>query len=210
MPVGVRGDEDERGRFAVVAHPREARVRPGRDDVEVAVAVDVGREDRARPPEARGYAVLRKGHGPVVLVVVQLAVAADVAGDRVDVAVAVEVRAAEGLGRRRGVRDHPPGEGLGPVVLAPRDRVVVVGRGEDVDVAVAVEVQGVEVVAAEGVVVDDVLREAHARAERRRAADGGDEQDPPLHWSSALSQAEAAHALRGFRGRRCPSWCTHR
>ena len=56
------------------------------------------------------------------------------------VAVAVDVDREDGAAAGRRVGDDVLGEGLGPVVLVPRDRVVVVGRRERVDVAVAVDV----------------------------------------------------------------------
>ena len=114
----------------------------GTQQVDVAVAVDVGRDDAEHlavrdddHPRERLRAVVPEERDLVAL---------PRRGEDVDVAVAVDIdrkeRARPVLLRRDGVFR----ERLRAVVLVPRDRVVVVGRREDVDVRVAVDVRGVD------------------------------------------------------------------
>ena len=109
----------------------------GTQQVDVAVAVDVGREDAERAVLEQSDDALVEGR--VLLLVPRDEVVAAGAGDGVDVAVAVDVGRddAEHLAVRD---DDHPRERLRAVVPEERDLVALPRRGEDVDVAVAVDV----------------------------------------------------------------------
>src|SRR5262245_60487486 len=129
----------------VIAIPGDlVLVEGGRQDVYVAVAVQVRRRHRLGP--VGGGADGAQGEGgdgrPVVLVPGDLVVEGG-GGQDVEVAIPVQVRHRHRVGSVGGGTDGAQREGGvgGPVVLVPGDLAVVVGGGEDVEVAVAVEVR---------------------------------------------------------------------
>mmetsp|Transcript_18395 Transcript_18395/g.60145 ORF Transcript_18395/g.60145 Transcript_18395/m.60145 type:complete len:320 (+) Transcript_18395:531-1490(+) len=144
----VVGEGDEHVEGLVVAHVREDRADGPRVGAGVVVVAGAGRArgGRATAHGAGGGVAavedqpdVRQSARGVVVVEHDLLGAVE-RRDDVDVAVAVDVDREDGAGGSPRVRDDALDEGLGAVVLEPRDRAVAGGRRQRVDVAVAVDV----------------------------------------------------------------------
>ena len=195
--LAVRDDDHPRERLrAVVPEERDLVALPRRgEDVDVAVAVDIDRKERARPVLLRRDGVFRERLRAVVLVPRDRVV---VVGRRedVDVRVAVDVRGVDDARLRLERRHDALREGLPAVVLVPGDRVVVPGRRQHVHVAVAVHVDAEDAPHVVRRRRDEALREGAldaARVQRRRlrrlprAADEHDEQGAQRHARGAAN-----------------------